>query len=138
MNRLKTPLLCLLAALVIDAGGILADKVFHADLSLILFLWGLSTLPIACLLYWLRRSHRLYYGAFELLVAVGVLYFLLLGMVLGDQSKALSAALLVNRILTIFAVTYFMVRAIDNIGEGITQRTPLEARWNAIFPKPTK
>ena len=100
--------------------------------------WGLSTLPIAVILYWLRRAHRFYYGVFELIVALCFLYFVLAGMVFGEASRIFSVGLVFNRTVTLFAVVYFLVRALDNIGEGIRPGTFLEDRWNLLFPKPPK
>jgi hypothetical protein len=139
LKSLKVPLLCILVSIVIDLIGLALDHFLGARwLSATIFAWTLSMLPMGVLLYWLRCVHRLAYGMFEMIVSLGVLYFVLSSMVFTRPSTEMSLHLLTNRALTLFAVVYFMVRALDNIGEGLRPGTPMHARWSVLFPKPAK
>src|SRR4051794_2511270 len=83
------------------------------------FLATAAVLPIAANLYRLRCKNKLAYGVFELVVAIGFFYFLALGMY-NAPYQPLTLEMLVSRMLTFFAAIYFMVRALDNIGQGVT------------------
>lgn len=91
--------------------------------------------PMAVLLYWFRRAHRFWYGGFEFVIAFGAMYFLLLGMITAVKAASISLGTITARILAMFAVAYFMVRALDNIGEGLQLWSVVEKRWNLWFPK---
>jgi hypothetical protein len=79
--------------------------------------------------YRMRSKTKLLYGILELLAAVGFFYFLLLGM--QEKSVEKTIELIANRMLTIFAAVYFMVRAFDNIGQGLSGQNAI--RWKRIF-----
>jgi hypothetical protein len=89
-----------------------------------------AILPVAANLFRLRCRSKVAYGSFELLVAIGFFYFLALGMY-KEAYQPLSVELLVSRMLTFFAAIYFMVRALDNIGQGLTGAR--SARWKRLF-----
>jgi hypothetical protein len=94
------------------------------------YLATLAILPIAGGFYRLRCKTKLAYGVFELIVAVGFFYFLALSIYRGPY-EPLTFELLVSRTLTFFAAIYFMVRALDNIGQGLSGT--LGARWKHFF-----
>lgn len=89
-----------------------------------------AVLPIAANLYRLRCNNKVVYGLFELVVAIGFFYFLALGTYQGPY-QALTLELLVSRLLTFFAAIYFMVRALDNVGQGLTGAHSV--RWKQLF-----
>jgi hypothetical protein len=89
-----------------------------------------AVLPIAGTLYRLRCNSKFVYGVFELLVAAGFFYFLALGIYRAPY-QPLTLELLVSRMLTFFAAIYFMVRALDNIGQGLDGARSL--RWKQFF-----
>lgn len=94
-----------------------------------------SMLAVAAGLYRLRSMNRLMYGLFELFIALGFFYFLVLGM-LEAPREPMTMRLLTSRALTMFAAVYFMVRAFDNIGQGLTGRAG--DRWKQVFEKKPK
>ena len=96
-----------------------------------LAIWTLAVLPLAAALYRLRRRNRVWYGGFELTIAVGFFYFLLVGIDSG-WPKPMSLELILNRMLTFFAAIYFMVRALDNIGEGLAA-SKFKQRRDTLF-----
>jgi hypothetical protein len=95
-----------------------------------LFIWTLAILPFAASFYRLRRRNRIIYGASELLIAVGFFYFLLMGMAF--DAKPVTFELITDRMLKFLIAIYFMVRALDNIGEGLKE-SPSHAKWEAFF-----
>jgi len=98
------------------------------------FVWSLSALPPAALFYSVRRKNRVIYGLVEMAAAIAALYFLFLRFGPGELTVELLAA----RTVAIMAVVYVMVRALDNIGEGLRPGSPLENYWTRLFPKAAK
>lgn len=88
--------------------------------------WALSLLPIAFSLYRMRHRSRLWYGGLELLIALTAFYFILLGII--EAAKPMTMELVVGRMLIFFVAIYFMVRALDNIREGLG--SSLAGRWD--------
>lgn len=139
LKNLRVPLSCFGTSLIMDAVAVAIDHALDLKaIRTVLVVGCISMLPMAVMLYWLRCVHRLAYGVFEFVVAFGVMYFIVLGMVYGTPSSEITTQLITGRTLTLFAVVYFMVRAMDNIGEGLRPGTRLAARWNDLFPKPLK
>jgi hypothetical protein len=91
--------------------------------------WTLSMLPIALSLYRMRHRSRLWYGSLELLIALTAFYFVLLGII--EVAKPMTMELVVGRVLIFFVAIYFMVRALDNIREGLGSR--LAGRWDSFL-----
>jgi|SRR5579862_5191113 len=91
--------------------------------------WALSMLPIAFSLYRMRHRSRLWYGALELLISLTAFYFVLLGII--EVAKPMTMELVVGRMLIFFVAIYFMVRALDNIRQGLG--SPLAGRWDSFF-----
>lgn len=91
-----------------------------------------AVLPIAASLYRLRCKNKVAYGSFELVVAIGFFYFLTLG-IYKEAYQPLTLELLLSRMLTFFAAIYFMVRALDNIGQGLTGAS--SDRWKQLFER---
>lgn len=92
-------------------------------------LWTLAMIPIAFLFYRMRQRSKLIYGGFELVVAIGFFYFLVASF--AESEKLMSDGLILSRMLTFFAAIYFMVRAIENIGTGVTG-TRFEKLWTSF------
>ena len=82
----------------------------------------------------MRRRNRLSYGLTELASACGLFYVTLVSMANRTPTE-LSAGLISIRSLTFIALIYFMVRALDNIGEGLKPYPIWEARWDKAFPR---
>jgi hypothetical protein len=123
--------------LLVGAGAVTAALLVIGILvhgSAAFFVWSLSALPIAILFYSVRRKNRVIYGLAEMIAAIAVLYFLFLRFGPGELTVELIAA----RTLAILAVVYIMVRALDNIGEGLRRGSPLETYWARLFPKTAK
>jgi hypothetical protein len=53
-----------------------------------LIIWSLAMLPIAFSFYRMCQRNRIWYGAFELTIALGFFYFLLVGMI--DAAKPMT------------------------------------------------
>jgi hypothetical protein len=126
--HLRFPLVSFAAFLVLLGVGELADLAGFGHSAL--FIWTLSILPFAASLYRVRRRNRLIYGAFELLIAVFFFYFLLVGMT--SVAKPMTVELVANRMLTMFAAIYFIVRGFDSIGEGLKQ-FGCHTNWDTFF-----
>jgi NADH:ubiquinone oxidoreductase subunit 6 (subunit J) len=125
--RLLTGAIVVMAALTI-IGTLIDDK------NTAFFVWSLSALPIAALFYSVRRKNRVVYGLVEMAVAIAALYFLFLHFGPGE----LTVEQIATRTVAIMAVVYVIVRALDNIGEGLRQGSSLEAYWSRLFPKVAK
>lgn len=132
-KAVRFPILCFLMTITLALMGMVMDHLFKV-LWPALLLWTLATVPVAIALYRTRGLNRLIYGLFEMLVALGVLYVWMLT-VIKSPGAPLSLELIAPRILAIFVVIYFMVRALDNIGEGLKRGSRLYALWQKFFPK---
>lgn len=121
--------------LLIGAGAVTAALMVIGalahDKSVAFFVWSLSALPIAALFYSVRRKNRAIYGLVELVAAIAAIYFLFLRFGAGELTVDLIAA----RTVAIMAVVYVMVRALDNIGEGLPRGSSLKDYWTRLFPK---
>lgn len=93
--------------------------------------WSLSAVPIATLLYSVRRKNRLVYGLVEMAAAIAALFFLFLRFDPGE----LTVESVAGRTVAILAVVYVMVRSLDNIGEGLQPDSSMENYWIRLFPK---
>ena len=96
-----------------------------------LIIGTLAMLPIAVTFYRMRLRNRLWYGGFELAVALGFFYFLVANFY--ENEKPFALDLVTGRMLTTFAAIYFMVRALENIGVGL-QGSKYENGWLTVFP----
>jgi uncharacterized protein with PQ loop repeat len=123
-------LVCFGALLLLAAMGELAQLAGSRPIALAI--WTLAVLPVTISLYRMRRRERIWYGCLEMAVAFGFFYFLLVGF---DSEVPISAQLITNRTLIMFAAIYFMVRALDNIGEGLPA-SKFKQHWEAIFTDP--
>ena len=101
-----------------------------------LFVLSLSAVPIAAMLYWVRRKHRLSYGITEMMMAIAGLYALMLAIVFKDAPADGYLSLISERTISFMAAVYVMVRAFDNIGEGLPAR--FAQVWDVVFPKAKK
>lgn len=126
------PIVCFAISAIIM---FLGDLVFDKSLHLAVFLWALSAIPFGVSLYRLRRSSRLAYGLFELVVAWGVGYATILGLAFRRSPTSDPWNRFVAVSFGMFAVIYFVVRALDNIGEGLNAKSKAGKRWDAVFPK---
>ncbi|WGR93649.1 hypothetical protein MTX26_28805 [Bradyrhizobium sp. ISRA443] len=97
-------------------------------------IWSLSAVPLAALFYSVRRRNRVVYGLIEMIAAIAALFFLFLRFDPGELTVELIAA----RTVAILATVYVMVRALDNIGEGLRPGSLLESQWARLFPKVEK
>jgi hypothetical protein len=96
-----------------------------------LILATLAMLPVAVSFYRLRLRYRLWYGCFELAVALGFFYFLLVNFF--ASGRPFEFELVTGRSLALFAAIYFMIRALENIRAGLKPEWVLTKRWDAIF-----
>jgi hypothetical protein len=92
----------------------------------------LVTVGFGLIFYWLRSRCRLAYGAIELVVALAViiLTFYPQSYALLYQKPPLVGSLL-SQSAGILAGIYVMVRALDNIHEGLGPRR--RAKWERAF-----
>ncbi|WP_441242532.1 hypothetical protein [Tardiphaga sp. 768_D3_N2_1] len=98
-----------------------------------LFVLSLSAVPIAAMFYWVRRKHRLSYGITEMMMAIVGLYALMLAIVFKDAPADGYLSIISTRTISFIAAVYVMVRAFDNIGEGLPAR--FTRVWDVVFPK---
>jgi hypothetical protein len=125
--RLLIPAAIAMLALFV-LGSLVSDK--RASF----FIWSLSALPIAALFYSVRRKNRVVYGLVEMVAAIAALFFLFLRF----GPSELTVEFIASRTVAILAVVYVMVRALDNIGEGLRSGSRLEGYWTRLFPKAAK
>lgn len=134
-RNLRAVLYFSLATFGLQAAGAALDHYFGPPaLHFAIILWSLSTVPIALSLYWLRRRYRLAYGVFELMIAVGFVYAATLSIIFEKSDNA--ALLIVARWFAYMAGVYFIVRALDNIGEGFKRGSRFDRKWSRLFPRP--
>ncbi len=100
-----------------------------------LFFYMLSAFPIAVSFYRMKRRFRLMYGLFELAAACALFFVTLLGMIHPTDVWVFPNEKLLSRGLTFLALIYFMVRALENIGEGFNPSSSSAKKWNSVFPK---
>ena len=112
----------------------LALGIWIEDKRASFLIWSLSALPIATLFYSVRRANRMVYGLVELGAAVAALFFLMARM---DPAE-LTVETIAARSVAMLAIVYVMVRALDNIGEGIRPGSRLEGYWSRVFPRAAK
>jgi hypothetical protein len=131
----RFPLICFAFTLLFLWLGDVVDSRFgNFALPVTIAFWTISAIPLAVSFYRMRRKSRLAYGLIEFLVACGLLYSTMLAIV-HHGPGVMTIETLTARSLTFFAMIYFMVRALDNIGEGLGSDWPIAKRWNATFPK---
>ncbi len=95
---------------------------------------GLCTFAVA--LYALRTWNRLLYGLAELAVAGATILGAAASSYFGKQGQGFDFVL--GDALPIAAAVYVLVRALDNIGEGLKRKNggKYPAVWSKIFPEP--
>jgi hypothetical protein len=127
-RRTRFPIICFLLAMVLALVGQLLDGLFHAIWLTVLF-WSMAVIPFAISFYRMRSLNRTIYGAFEPLIAflslyVGIWKF-------ASTSYPSSFEHLATISLFLWVAIYFMVRALDNIGQGLD---PVRrVRWQQFF-----
>lgn len=94
-------------------------------------LWCFAMLAIGLLFYRLRLRSRLWYGGFELLIALAASYFVLLN--LYQHAAGLAVQTLIGRIIILFAAVYVMVRALDNVGQALRPHWRVTEKWQRLF-----
>jgi O-antigen/teichoic acid export membrane protein len=95
------------------------------------------TIVAGLFFYWLRRRCRFWYGAYEIVVALAVIYLTFVPaytvMVLADMSPS---RLLLSKGVGILGGIYLIVRGMDNMDEDLP---PTWRRvWDHAFPKRTR
>ena len=127
---MKVVIVCALAMLAFIGLGQAA--VYKAAPHLAIALWSLALLALGVLFYRLRMRNRLWYGSFELLVALVASYFILLN--LYQHAPRLTAEILVSRMIILSAAVYVIVRALTNIGEALPSAGRFTKIWSRLFP----
>lgn len=100
-----------------------------------LFLWALSTLPLAAMFYGVRRANRWIYGVVEAIFGFLLCLALLLVTRYGAPAVELTLQSVGARILALMTGIFVLVRAYDNVGEGLRTGTEARKLWDRIFPK---
>jgi hypothetical protein len=132
----RFPLACFAITMVLMGVGIAAGDYFgDRALPVTLFIWMIAMLPLAVSFYRMRRRHRVYYGVFELVAACALFYVTMQSIIHRGAAAPMSFETIATRSITFLALVYFMVRALDNIGEGLKRYPTWEAWWDKIFPK---
>lgn len=88
-------------------------------------------MTVGILFYLLRIRNRLWYGGFELLVALAASYLVLLN--LYQNTAMLSVELILSRMIILFAAVYVMVRALSSVGEALPPAWRLTQIWKRLF-----
>ena len=115
-------------------GDVVNSRFGNYALPVTLAFWTISAIPLAVSFYRMRRKNRLAYGIVEFVAACALLYSTMLAIVHHNPTVMIFETL-TARGLTFFAMIYFMVRALDNIGEGLRSDWAISDRWNTLFPK---
>jgi hypothetical protein len=123
-----------ISALVMFAFIGLGQAAMHAEVPhLAMVLWCFALLAVGFLFYRLRMRSQLWYGGFELLFALGGSYFVLLN--LYENAAVLTAVMILNRMILLFAAVYVMVGALTNIGEALLPAWRFTKTWDRLFRK---
>ena len=125
------PIVCFVLTMALASTGELINQRYEA-LYVTLIFWALSAVPLAVSFYRLRRRNRLFYGIVEMIAACVIAYVTMLGIV-HRNTNGPEHVVFVG--ITLVALIYFMVRALDNIGEGIPKGSKWAQRWETVFPK---
>lgn len=125
------PIVCFVLTMALASTGALINQRYGA-LYVTLIFWALSAVPLAVSFYRLRRRNRLFYGVVEMIAACVIAYVTMLGIVHGNTNGPKHEVFVG---ITLVALIYFMVRALDNIGEGIPKGSKCAQRWETVFPK---
>jgi hypothetical protein len=128
-ERTRFPIICFLVAIVLALIGQLLNGLFKATWLPALF-WSLAATPFAVAFYRMRDINRVYYGAFELLIAFASLYVGIWRF--ASTPSPMSFEHVATVWLFLWVAIYFMVRALDNIGVGL-RGSKYEVRWQSVF-----
>ncbi len=123
-----------LAFSLILSGAIL-EKITGGSSLAALFLWSLSTFPLAAMFYGVRRSNRWFYGVLEAIFGFLACLTLLLFYRYGTLTDGLTAQTVGVRMLALMTGIFVLVRSYDNLGEGLTPETSARNVWDWMFPK---
>jgi hypothetical protein len=126
---MKVVIIC--ALLMLAFIGLGQAAVYNAATHLAIVLWSFAVLALGVSFYRLRMRNRLWYGGFELLVALVASYFILLN--LYQHALALTAEIVVSRMIILFAAVYVIARALTNIGEALPSAGRFTKIWNRLF-----
>jgi hypothetical protein len=126
---MKVVIIC--ALLMLAFIGLGQAAVYKAAPHLAIASWSLALLTLGVLFYRLRIRNRLWYGGFELIVALAASYFILLN--LYQHAPGLTAEIVVSRMIILFAAVYVIVRALTNIGETLPSAGRFTKIWNRLF-----
>jgi hypothetical protein len=127
--RMKFVLICMLVMFALIGLGQVA--VSNGAPHLAIALWSLALSTIGVSLYRLRLRSRSWYGALELVVSLVASYFVLLN--LYQHATGLTAQIILSRMLILFGTVYVMVRALDNIGQGLLPSWRFAKVWDRLF-----
>jgi hypothetical protein len=126
---MKVPLICafVMLAFIVLGQAAMYEKAPHLAIAS----WSLALLATGVSLYRLRLRNRLWYGSFELLVALAASYFVSLN--LYQNAALLTEELILGRMLILFGAVYVMVGALNNIGEALPPAWRLTKIWKRLF-----
>jgi hypothetical protein len=134
-QRTRFPITCFLVSIVLALIGQVFEGLFHATWLTVLF-WSLAVIPFAISFYRMRSVNRTIYGGFELVIAFLSLYVGIWKFV--STPYPMSFELLATICLFLWVAVYFMVRALDNIGQELNPNWAVTKRWHIFFPKEKK
>lgn len=103
--------------------------------------WWLGLIMAGVAFYALRRCSRIVYGVIEVAFASSLLLVLLPSQIAATatiKETLFEGQLVFDVLLPIVGAIYFLVRGLDNIGEGLAPGGRAAEIWSKVFPTPKK
>lgn len=129
----STPIICAGISAVLMIVGVALIRYSYERLGLLF--WAFSMMSLAATLYSVRRADRRIYGVVECVFGFLFCFALLLVAKYGPPAEEFTFQMLGARIVALMTGIYVVVRALDNVGEGLTPDAKWAQRWDAAFPK---
>ncbi|MBZ9975509.1 hypothetical protein [Mesorhizobium sp. BR-1-1-10] len=100
----------------------------------------LTFIVFGIVLYWMRENQRWLYGLVEIAAALALvfitLFFLGVGGPKPDVGTNIYTIPFVTHLLQMLAAIYFLVRGLDNLGQGLRKFPVWNRRWRWLSLKP--
>jgi hypothetical protein len=141
VNRMRLWGPLVLASICFLFGRILTERFpsFEGSVWVLLFVYVTGFIFVGIGLYMMRRGARLIYGILETIAGIGAIAAALINAIRILATKPEENLFIGQNSFVAFfllaAAIYVLVRGLDNIGEGLTDGSTAQKRWNAIFPK---
>jgi hypothetical protein len=141
IDQMRVWLSPVLACICFGCGWFLAADFpsFVGAVWVLLGVWTAALIFSGIALYMVRRGARLVYGIVETIGGVGAIVAAVMNTIrlrITQPEETIFAGQ--NAFVGYFllaASIYVLVRGLDNIGEGLSEGSTAQKKWNAVFPK---